>query len=1495
MDPPSTPSECSLPSSPFFPPIVNVSSQENAGGSVSQEKPPPNRSFSSKSSKQKIASVAHVSSHTVTQTSRSLSTTNRVSVPLAVGGGQDARPEARFLKERLVILQKQNLARRRREEERRRGVIVAIERDRSEALAERRKRYQAAKILMERGFAGSRCSPGFSRSSYTDTHVSKSGNRFSTSKANHSPRIAEKRNICCCHENETGPPDPPSNERDTTTACRREKTTSKDRASHVCSPSQNGSRLVLHQSEMETGDLGSSTRDTKKADRKCRNGRRSPPYLKYEQTRRKPGETAVPFLPCSSVSKADDLSQDNDRCGHATSLLELKLKPLRPPHILQFPSRVVNKYPRESHSVHAKERMTSHSSSRTQEKNVEGLPPLRSPYRPRCEENHSPVDLIVIQDEENFTEFFSPSEKRDDVKGGNKGVTGEIDRRREKNVPSRGKHESAEIPFQHTCHLNSKNTFTADDKNSERHHMRAETGFIEPLLEARLRNNRHQKDWEICHSFDEEEKTHVKDGETRKTYKAQEKGKPYNSQVSEEKGMASVPDDVFHRTWLLPNRKRAKYNYAFVCKDCEYRREKRCRKREPPEISSTPQDSQVRGHFTISNPSCNKSKVIRQDPKNSECRDGDGDRLCRIQEEGYVSEEKPSSVARATTGRMYCSREAQPFKRRHESPTGNVSSETPRPLHCLSDRHRPVSRSATNDEDRHREKTVPSGCQIDNGSDNCETSLHREAIVRRKEREFPDTSEVTVADRRLKTLIENQLTRFTFPWVSPHMRSLEQNEANAGVGNTESENRWNNMNDHHIARNKFGRPSPSPGCALPCHTATDTARLWIRPSSCSCFSRTEFPLLDEYSHSVITRRSRSSRRFIEKEPCLSATTERWQTYPDEGQFRSLPSATLPWTREMDISKSLASYRPPFCSSSTNSVMHYNERFRDSQYPKNRVFTTPVEIKTTGGYPSPRKAIPLTPTLSRHEQPGARRKESKNASKLEKLTDSCLPQMSTSSLSISPRKGICPQQQAKKASHVSAVTSISRSASRSFSSYSTSASALSFSFTCSGNFCRVCKSKADSSKKSQSEFARGKHRTSCARKDDETGKDADGASYAGGHERCIVMGTGTTAERERFECSRRHQFRLASHSPWRSQWRLRKQTTESDHRQMRSSCQNTTVVMHSPGPCASLPRDSFSSCASGCCRSCHSPRQHHACDCRRSPSRATQDRNSCSCTPLHVVSRAAFMRKAKALEEAEKKVEQRLLVLDVNEMALAKQHERRWQVQQESLRILLDGRRLSKFQCAASVQPVTQQDEENTRRKTEKRATVKDGPEPQTVVQSRLRIPRRKTERNLETQIHDNARVCSSPVGMKADSSQKVENEQTEGLAGGETLAGEVASLLGNNFCSAVYETLDSRRSQGKRSTMPTRCSTENALLHDTPEQHQKHSTIHRSSLKPSNGSISLTQVLVGAQQHENRASGKREIPEPAAETRSLRNILCSSPQPTGSRMKQLHLRPRLMD
>ncbi|KAF4638811.1 hypothetical protein TGDOM2_250940 [Toxoplasma gondii GAB2-2007-GAL-DOM2] len=537
-------------------------------------------------------------------------------------------------------------------------------------------------------------------------------------------------------------------------------------------------------------------------------------------------------------------------------------------------------------------------------------------------------------------------------------------------------------------------------------------GFIEPLRKARLRNNRRQKDWAICHSFDEEEKAHVKDGETRKTPKAQEKGKLHNSQVSEEDGMTSVPDDVFHSTWLLPNRKRVKYKYAFVCKDCECRREKRCRKREPPEISSTPQDSQVREHFTISSPLCNTSKVFWQDPKNSECRDGDGDRLCRSQEEGHVSEANPSGVARATTGRMHCSREAQSLKIRHESPTSNISSETPRPLHCLSDRHRPVSRSATNDEDRHREETVPSGCQIDNGSDNCEASLHREAIVRRKERDFPDTSAVTVADRRLKTLIEHQLTRCTFPCVSPHMRSLEQNEATGGVGNTESENRWNNMNDHHIARNKFGRPTPSPGSALPRHTATDIPRLWVRPSSCSCSSKTKSPLFDEHNHTAITRRSISSRRSIEKVPCLSATTERRQPFPVEGQLRSLPSSTLPCTREIDVSKSWASSRPPTCASSTNSVMHYNERFRDSQYPKNRVFTTPVAIKTRGEYPSPRKVIPLTPTLSRHEQSGARRKESKNPSKLEKRTDRCLHQISTSSLSISSGKAICPQQQAK---------------------------------------------------------------------------------------------------------------------------------------------------------------------------------------------------------------------------------------------------------------------------------------------------------------------------------------------------------------------------------------------------------------------------------------------------------------------------------------------------
>ncbi|EPR63347.1 hypothetical protein TGGT1_250940 [Toxoplasma gondii GT1] len=1494
MDPPPSPSECSLPSSPLFPPTVNVSSPENASDSVSQDKPPTNRLFSSKSSKQEIASVVHDSSQTVIQTSRSLSTTNRVSVPLAVGGGQGDRPEARFLKKRLVILQQQNLARRRREEERRRGVVAAIERDRNEALAERRNRYQAAKILMERGFAGSQCSQGFSSFSYSDTHVSKSGTRFSTSKANHSPRLTEKRNLCCLHENETGTADPPSYERETTTSGRRENTTSKDGASHVCCPSQNGSRLLPHQSEMETGDLRASPREAEKADRRFRNGRGSPPYLEYEQTRKNSGDRAVPFLPCSSVSKADDLSQDNDRCGHAMSLLELELNPLRPSGILQFPSRVVNKYPRESHSVHAKERVTSHRSSRTQEKIVERLPPLRRPCRQRCEATLSAVDCTVIQDAENFTECFSPSEKGDEETGGNKGVPEEIDRRREKGVPSRSKHEIAEKPFQHICHLNSKNTFTADDKNCERQHLQAEMGFIEPLRKARLRNNRRQKDWAICHSFDEEEKAHVKDGETRKTPKAQEKGKLHNSQVSEEDGMTSVPDDVFHSTWLLPNRKRVKYKYAFVCKDCECRREKRCRKREPPEISSTPQDSQVREHFTISSPLCNTSKVFWQDPKNSECRDGDGDRLCRSQEEGHVSEANPSGVARATTGRMHCSREAQSLKIRHESPTSNISSETPRPLHCLSDRHRPVSRSATNDEDRHREETVPSGCQIDNGSDNCEASLHREAIVRRKERDFPDTSAVTVADRRLKTLIEHQLTRCTFPCVSPHMRSLEQNEATGGVGNTESENRWNNMNDHHIARNKFGRPTPSPGSALPRHTATDIPRLWVRPSSCSCSSKTKSPLFDEHNHTAITRRSISSRRSIEKVPCLSATTERRQPFPVEGQLRSLPSSTLPCTREIDVSKSWASSRPPTCASSTNSVMHYNERFRDSQYPKNRVFTTPVAIKTRGEYPSPRKVIPLTPTLSRHEQSGARRKESKNPSKLEKRTDRCLHQISTSSLSISSGKAICPQQQAKKTSHVSAVASISRSTSPSFSSYSASASALSFSCRCSGNFCRVFKGKADSTKKGQSEFARGKHRTSCARKD-ETGKDADGASYAGGYGRRTVMGTGTTAEKGCFECSRRLQILLASHSPQRSQWPLRKQTTEGDHRRMCSSCQNTTVGMPSPGPCASLPRDSLSSCASGCFRCCHSPPEQQACDSRRYPPRPTQDRNSCSCTPLQVATRAAFMRRAKALEEAEKKVEERLLVLDVNEMALAKQHERRWQVHQEALRILLEGRRRSKLQCTAPAQSETQQDEEYTRGKTETCATVKDGPEPQTVVQSRLRIPRRKTERNHETQMHDNPRVYSAPVGMKAASPQKVGNEQTEGLAGAENLAGEVASLLGDNFCSAVYETADDRRSQGTRSTAPIRCSTENVLLHDTPEQRQKHSATHRGSLKPSNGRVSLTQVLLGAQQQENHASGKREIPEPAAEARSQKIILRSSPQPTGSRMKQLYMRPRLVD
>lgn len=132
---PSSP--CSLPVTPPFSPLVggcneDFSTSQHAtqshGGAVPGSKP---------ASASREASLLGVM---------------KVSVPLL--SKEDAiEREQRFLNERMQALKKQNLERRQRAAARHRLMLATIERERAAALADRHKRVQAGKILLQRGLA----------------------------------------------------------------------------------------------------------------------------------------------------------------------------------------------------------------------------------------------------------------------------------------------------------------------------------------------------------------------------------------------------------------------------------------------------------------------------------------------------------------------------------------------------------------------------------------------------------------------------------------------------------------------------------------------------------------------------------------------------------------------------------------------------------------------------------------------------------------------------------------------------------------------------------------------------------------------------------------------------------------------------------------------------------------------------------------------------------------------------------------------------------------------------------------------------------------------------------------------------------------------------------------------------------------------------------------------------------------------------------------------
>ncbi|CBZ56223.1 conserved hypothetical protein [Neospora caninum Liverpool] len=1494
MDPPSTPSDCSLPSSPFFPPLVNVCSPEDARDSASQEKQTRNPSFSSET-----ASGCSHSSQTVAKTYPNLRNTIRVSVPLAFDEGQDEGPETRFRRERLVALQKQNLARRRREEARHRGLLAAIERDRSEALAERRKRYQAAKILMERGLAASQCSLS---SSSTDTLGSKHGTRFCTSKVQHCSRPPENKSAGNLPGTDTGTVDALCKAKDPVGSSRRGKRTLNGGASSASSPSKPSTRS-LHRARVKTGDLPLDRGEAENNDKKCGNGRQPPPYLECEQKEEKPQEKGMPILPFSSVSTAYNLpiSQENGHLGHKSLSQVNNVNSHLPPCIPQIPFLALNANRRECHLERAQEGRIFRPCSRKGAGNVDAFPPLRSPYHQRSEEDSSEAVLIDSKDEEN-PPGFSHSNKRGKTKGATRRLRGEADRRRERLAVSRDQNQSAEKAFQHVCQLDSKGSadiacVAAEDKHSKRQQTCAETGFVEPLQEARSSGDTHEKLLGRDETPDKGGQTEAQDGETHGKDEAKEEETRDHGKVSGDERHASLPDDAFQRTRLLPSRKRIKHKTAFICKHCESCTDKRCRRREPPGNFSKPPSSQMRENLAVTGPQCAASNLNRRDAQKS----GDGESFRHRpgrSEEPEGSEDEPSSVMPRTKGERRLSGD-HALERRHKSSIEAAHireghSKSPHPSHFVSDRSNSVSSSAAIDSDRHREENGPCRRPAENrnvASDASAASSRHEVPTRGDERDLcPGTSAVKVADRRLKTLIQRQLTKCRFPWMSTCSHSPEQSEENR-VGIAEADGREKDSQDPHGSGTMFRRPPPSQESAVVGHPTTDSSRLQVRPLSCSCSAKTDFPFFDECNHKVFSRSLRSSRAYDERvSKRVSAPLERRKTYPDEShRIRSRPNSTLSCTREIEDSVSFASSRPASCVSAFNSLDHSNESERDVHFQKAGVSAARVEKKARDGYPPARKPLLVPPIQSRLRHSGAREGGSKNASGLKKETG--LPQVSTSSSSSLSGKRNGPQQQATKLSGASAVEKPSRTASSLSSSCSAGASSWSFSPTCSGDCCCACLGNEDGGREGRSYSLRIKHRRACARRDDETGKDAEDAFFAGDDERYRNLGSDSTGEKGRI-AYRQHLASVASQNPQRSQRTLRRHAPEIAHQGEGLSFQNRNPSLPLPGACVSVAQGALSSCSSACLRWCSSRgRPACACECV-SPLRAPTDRNLCSCS-LRMASSEAFRRKAKALEEAERKVEERLLVLDVNEMALEQKRERRWQIHQEELRILLERRRLSELECSAPSQPSTQ-DKETTQGKTEKLKATGENSQSRNVVPSRPRISSGKTERNHGTQRNSNFPVSSRPVGTKADSSKTGENEKMEDrCVGPDDLSRQGTALPGGKF-GAMYQKGDVAQSQDTRSNAPTRCSTESVLVFDTREPHQKQAAANTSELISSDGDGSF-QVLQGAKQQEHRASGKTEKQEQRAETRSLRTVTRPSLLRTGSRSQQLRLRPRLPD